>query len=214
MENDNIKLKYTLRGFGIGMVVTAIVMFLVLGAMGFGKNNDSDSDNSSSQNKELNTDINSGDNDTTEIVTTSEEVTEIKEENKTEEVANASTDEVSEAPTEEVTETITDEVTEAPSEEVTEATTEAPTEVTTEATTEATTSDVVSDGNKCTIKVKSGMWSTEICKKLKEGGIIDDYEDFDNWLDRKGYSTKILIGTYTFEKGMTYEQIANILMGR
>ena len=55
------------------------------------------------------------------------------------------------------------------------------------------------------------MISTDVAEMLQDAGIIDDYKDFDRWLDATGYSTIIRVGEFIFHKGMTYEEIAEVL---
>lgn len=56
--------------------------------------------------------------------------------------------------------------------------------------------------------VTSGMSSYPVCQKLQELGLIDNAEEFDDFLIEKGYASKISVGTHTLKKGMTKEEIA------
>ncbi|MBR1675042.1 MAG: hypothetical protein IJ703_08800 [Eubacterium sp.] len=179
-----MKAKYFLRGIGLGLLVGVLLMFAAIKLLGYEKVDDKK------------------DNTVTEA-TTEKKTTESTTETTTE----ATTETTTEATTEKTTETTTEATTEATTEVTTEDTTET-TEATTEATTEKTTE---SPDGKVTITVVGGMYSTEVAEMLQEKGIIDDYLDFDRWLDSTGYSTLIRVGDFTFEKGMSYEEIATIL---
>lgn len=85
-----------------------------------------------------------------------------------------------------------------------------------EATTEkATTEDKPKDSSQLVtakITVTSGMTSSEVSMILQNAGIIDDYLDFDEYLNKNGYSTQIKINDYEFNSGMSYEEIAKALI--
>ncbi len=77
---------------------------------------------------------------------------------------------------------------------------------------DAESTEDVSVNTPVTIEVTSGMHSEAVAALLEENGIISDSGDFDNWLVANDYATKIRVNTYTFTKGMTYEEIADILV--
>lgn len=81
-----------------------------------------------------------------------------------------------------------------------------------EATTEATTEKVDSVYTTAKITVTSGMTSYDVALMLQNAGIIDDCVDFDSYLNDNGYSTQIRINDYEFNSGMTYEEIAKALI--
>ena len=62
--------------------------------------------------------------------------------------------------------------------------------------------------------VSSGTSSDSISRKLKEAGLIEDANEFDNYLISNGYSGRIRVGTYELKKGMTFEEIATIISSR
>ncbi len=99
-----------------------------------------------------------------------------------------------------------------------EATTEeATTEETTteEATTEEATNETDEVGTelvKATITVSSGMGSETVASLMQSAGIIESASDFDSYLNKNGYSTKIEIGTYEMTDKMSYEELAEILI--
>ncbi len=57
------------------------------------------------------------------------------------------------------------------------------------------------------ISIAGGEFSDAVCEKLEEAGIIEDAEDFNEYLARKKYDDKISPGTYTLEKGADYDDI-------
>jgi outer membrane biosynthesis protein TonB len=61
------------------------------------------------------------------------------------------------------------------------------------------------------ITVTSGMGSEDIAKLVQDAGIIDDYLDFDNYLNQNGYSQKLSVNTFSLNSNMTYEEIAKEL---
>ena len=100
-------------------------------------------------------------------------------------------------------------------------TTEEVTEITTEATTAAMTEEVTTEkateepaktsDETVTIVVESGMYSEEVAERLMEAGIIDDAYDFNIWLESTGYATALEVGEFQVKKGMSYEEIAQVL---
>ena len=180
-----MKLKYFLRGLGIGIIFGAIIMLAAYLTSGSYKLTDEEI---ISRAKNLGmvyeSDIaTSGDAD--------------NEKNTTEEVTT-------EAPT-----------TEAPT---TENTTEVTTEKVTEATTRATTESAKTTEDKknaeyqtAEITVVGGMGSQQVAQLLEDAGMIESASDFDSYLNRNGYSTRIEIGTFEINSNMTYEEMATIL---
>lgn len=211
-----MKAKYFFRGVGLGLLVGVLLMFAAIKLLGYEKKEDkNDECDVQKTTTEATTEVTTEKTTepttfaTTEVMTevTTETTTEATTEKTTVSTTEATTETTTEATTEKTTVTTTEATTEATTETTTEATTET-TEDTTESTTEKTTE---TPGGKVKITVSSGMYSTEVAEMLQEKGIIDDYLDFDRWLDETGYSTQIRVGDFTFEKGMSYEEIATIL---
>lgn len=63
------------------------------------------------------------------------------------------------------------------------------------------------------IDVGEGEFSDQISAKLKEAGLIEDAEEFNRFLIDSGIDDLIYIGTYRIPKGASYEEIAGILRG-
>ncbi|MGN1187597.1 MAG: hypothetical protein ACI4R6_03810 [Lachnospiraceae bacterium] len=59
-----------------------------------------------------------------------------------------------------------------------------------------------------TLTVERGMSSNVVCRLLNENGIIDNAADFDNYLVSKGYAEKIRVGSFEVRSDMSYEELA------
>lgn len=119
-------------------------------------------------------------------------------------------------PTEETSESVTTSAAEEPAtkepetETVTEPATEAVTEPATEAVTEDTTEPVVS-GEQIIVDVQNFKQAYVAAQILQEAGVVDNADDFTEFMIENGYTTRLFEGTYTFTKGMSYDQIAKII---
>ena len=204
-----MKIKYYLRGIGVGLLLGVIIMYAAMVTFGYEKKSDDEDTKTVVEN-----DVNKG---KTEAQTTEKATEKVTTEVKTEKVTTEKTDTTAEVTTEATTEPTTAATTEVTTETTTEATTEKTTEVTTETTeatsekTEEPTTEKPSQDDTVTIVIERGMISTDVAEMLQDAGIIDDYKDFDRWLDATGYSTIIRVGEFIFHKGMTYEEIAEVL---
>lgn len=57
------------------------------------------------------------------------------------------------------------------------------------------------------VKISSGMTAGEICRKLQEEGLIEDAEDFRQYLVDKNIQRKLQAGTFEIVNGADYEEI-------
>lgn len=64
-----------------------------------------------------------------------------------------------------------------------------------------------------TIQVRKGEGSYTVCKRLEEAGLISSASEFDMFLYQNGYDKKIRAGTFEIPAGTAPEQIARILSG-
>jgi len=80
-----------------------------------------------------------------------------------------------------------------------------------EVKTEETTEQVPA-GDSIEITVNGGEGSLTVAKKLVSAGLISDAKTFDTFLCSKGYDRKICTGKHTFVKGAKDEDIAKELM--
>ena len=184
-----MKVKYYLRGIGIGILLGVLIMFAAMKTLGYEKSDGS--------------------------VRTA-----VADENAKKEKPTPPKDKKTEASTDKKTEVTTEVLT---TEKVTteKQTTEATTKATTEATTEKKTEEVTTEkateepaktsDETVTIVVESGMYSEEVAERLMEAGIIDDAYDFNIWLESTGYATALEVGEFQVKKGMSYEEIAQVL---
>lgn len=177
-----MKLKYYLRGLGIGIVVTALIMGLSTG---------NTVQMTDAEIKAKAAMLGMVESDSLRLsdrvtATASPEAT-----NSPEGTEAAITPEATATPTATATPaaTTTPEVTTTPT-------------ATPEATTPATT---------VTIVVQKGDGSDTVSRRLAEAGVIEDASSFDRYLIEKGYSRKISIGTYEIEIGLSEEEVAKII---
>lgn len=68
-----------------------------------------------------------------------------------------------------------------------------------------------SEGQTVTITIEYGTGSGTVCRLLEEAGLIEDANSFDRYLIRNGYSKKIRVGTCEIPIGATEEEIAGII---
>ena len=100
----------------------------------------------------------------------------------------------------------------ANSEAVTE---EASVQIATEPVTEATIvqkQEVVSQP--ITVVLSNVLNSQKAAQAIANAGVIDDWTDFNKYLESSGYAVKIHNGTYNLYKGQDYESIAKIITGK
>ena len=62
-----------------------------------------------------------------------------------------------------------------------------------------------------TLVIKSGETSWSISKNLYEMGLVESASDFDSYLCKNGYDKTIRIGEYDIPMEATYEEIANLI---
>lgn len=76
---------------------------------------------------------------------------------------------------------------------------------------EATQPSAETTEDYATITIKSGDGSYTVAKALEAAGLIADAKEFDNYLCDNGYSRSIGTGTYKIALGSTEEEIAKII---
>lgn len=213
-----MKLKYYLRGLGIGILVTTVILSLA----GVGRKNMTDEE-VVKRAKELGmvestllSDL-PDQTKTDEVRPTEPEISLQPETSEPEE--SASTPKTPEAPEETTT---TPETPAAPEETTTTPETPAAPEetTTTQETPTAPEETPVSpeDGNPdtptgetVTLVIGRGESSTTVSKNLKKAGIVEDAAAFDRFLCNNGYDKKIITGTYEIPYGASEEEIAKII---
>ncbi|MBQ2803167.1 MAG: hypothetical protein IJF07_04630 [Lachnospiraceae bacterium] len=185
-----MKLRYYLRGLGIGMIVTA----LILGIAGGGKEQLSDAE--IKQRAAALGMVDSGSLTLSSLPQTSAN-------DSKESLEQGTADHKALEETKEVTGTVALEETKPL--ESTDAT----------RSEEAVASTGESDSSMETqikeIVIESGVHSYEVSVKLQEAGLVADAEAFDQYLCDQGYSKSIHAGTYRIEMGISEADIAKII---
>ena len=201
-----MKLKYYLRGLGIGILVTTVILSLA----GVGRKNMTDEE-VVKRAKELGmvestllSDL--PDQTKTDEVRPTEPEISLQPETSEPEAGpeseeSASTPETPEAPEE--TPVAPEETPEAPKE-----TPVAPEE--TPVSPEDGNPDIPA-GETVTLVIGRGESSTTVSKNLKRAGIVEDAAAFDRFLCNNGYDKKIITGTYEIPYGASEEEIAKII---
>lgn len=205
-------LKYYLRGLGIGIIVTTLILTVVfnlkgklsdseikeraakLGMVMAETTEDSIFDKTSSD-KENETQTKPAESESSDKETAGGKENEESTPGKSEE--DTTPEQTTEAPTSEPE-------TETPAPTTEEATTEAPTP---EPATEAPVPSVIS----ASIEIKSGMYSEAVSRLLFESGIVPNAAEFNLYLENNGYAERISTGTFKVSSDMSYEQLARII---
>lgn len=226
-----MRLKYFLRGLGIGIVVTTIILAISHNA---GRRM-SDSE-VIERAKELGmayttpAQENSTESaaDTTELVTTGQESPTDTEAGSTAETESSEASTTVQETTTGIRETTTQQETttqETTTQETTatRAAQESTTETTHEASaTEAETTQAENESTETeastvityTLTIASGMSSNTVCDILKKNGIIADSGDFDRFLVSNGYADRIRVGSFEVNSGMSYDELAAVFCSR
>lgn len=192
-----MKLKYYLRGLGIGIFVTALIMTIASS----GKKTMTDEE-IMQRAAELG------------MVTPKTLISQVEGEGE----EAPETPVPTEAPLSQTTKEPEISVTEAPTETPVDTATPEPdivptAEPTPEPTPEPTREPVQppAPGEKATLTVYKGDHSLTVAKRMQELGLIEDYKDFDDYLCNKGYSRYVNSGVYKIEQGLSYEELAKII---
>lgn len=221
-----MKLKYYLRGLGIGMAVTA----LVLGISFSGRQGQEAQTLTDEQIRERASEL--GMVDSSELTlaalqnsaqpqTTMEpEVTEEPKltadpETTTEPEATAEPETTTEPKATTEPETMTDPEATAEPETMTEPETTAEPKMTTEPeATEELELTTAPEQSQTTITIKKGSDSGSVSRMLYEAGLVENAKAFDNYLCNNGYSRSINPGIYEIAPGTSEEEIAKIITGK
>lgn len=203
----NSKLRFYLRGLGIGMAVTALILALVNLKNNHGEMTDAQIKERAAQlgmveanSYSLTDAVNEKETPDTEAT---EEVTE-------EETGSGSEDETkAEAEPETETETKTENENETEAEPETESTdeTEAENETEPEPEPAPVTEQTTPKEGTATITINGGSSSETACSILKNAGLIDNAEELNRYMIQHGYDRTIQPGTYTIAYGLSFEEI-------
>ena len=177
-----MKLRYYMRGLGIGMLITALI--LILSGRTSGQLSDEQIKARAA-----------------ELGMVMEDKSVLKESEASPGAALEETEEKPEEVEPEEVEPEEVEPEEVESEEVEPEETEAE-KVTPEETVPAET---------VTITVRSGASSVSVAKQIEDAGLVSSAGDFDRYLCQNGYDKKICVGTYAIPVGATEEEIARAI---
>ena len=195
-----MKLKYYLRGLGIGMIVTALIL-----GISFSDREGQDAQTlTDDQIRERALELGMVDSSELTLAALQNNVRQTAEPEATEEPA------VTEPPasTEEVTETSEPESETSEEPGVTEEPAMAEEKA---ASQEAETTPESGTLQTVRITVNKGASSDSVSRQLQEAGLVEDARAFDNYLCNNGYSRSISTGTYEIEPGTSEEEIAKII---
>lgn len=191
-----MKLKYYLRGLGIGMAVTA----LILGISFSGRQGQEAQTLTDEQIRERASELGMVD---------SSELTLAALQN------SAQTQTTMEPEVTEEPETMTEPEATAEPETTTEPEVTAEPEMTTEPeATEAPELITAPEQSQTTITIKKGSDSGSVSRQLYEAGLVENAKAFDNYLCNNGYSRSISPGIYEIAPGTSEEEIAKIITGK
>lgn len=183
-----MKLKYYLRGLGIGILVTAVIMGVTQGSR-----------------KETLSDR--------EIRERAAALGMVEPGNSLADLEAAETPAATEIPEaiETPAATETPEAAETPAATETPAAPAATPEVTARPTQRPAEEE---EGSSYTFEIQAGDSSYQVAYRLQQAGLVADARDFDNYLCSKGYDRKLKTGSYEIPETATEEEISEILCGR
>ena len=188
-----MKLKYYLRGLGIGILVTAVIMGVTQGSR-----KETLSDREIRERAAALGMVEPGNSLADLEAAETPAATEIPEAIET--PAATETPEAAETPA----------ATEIPEAIETPVATETP-EVTARPTQKPAEEE---EGSSYTFEIQAGDSSYQVAYRLQQAGLVADARDFDNYLCSKGYDRKLKTGSYEIPETATEEEISEILCGR
>ncbi len=193
-----MRLKYYLRGLGLGILVTALILGI---AGGNGQSTLSDEE-IRARAKELG--MVDGSNLTLSQVQSppdapkeSEELPdETKEPEKLQEETQATEEQAEETKESEKVAEEASEVEEMPT------------------ASETTESSTVESSETVTFVIKGGASSDAVSRNLVTAGLVENAKEYDAYLCNNGYSRSLRVGTFEIPVGSTWEEIAKIITGK
>ena len=200
-----MKLKYYLRGLGIGMMVTALILGISFSNRQGQAAQTMTDDQIRERAAELGM-VDSGELTLAELQNSAKQPTENTPEDVKE--TQETQTEVSLVTTTEPEITTQPEATKAPEATSEPEATEAP-EITTVPDTAAP-----EQGQVAGITINRGDDSGSVSRRLYEAGLVEDARAFDSYLCNNGYSRSINPGTYEIASGTSEEEIAKIITGK
>ena len=195
-----MNLKYYLRGLGVGIVVTALIMGISLG----GKKESLSNEEIKARAKELG--MVEASTTLADELTGADKLPEMEEQQDLTEPSPVMQQETPQ-PTLQPTPQPTPESTAEPLPE--------PTQQPANQSSESEDPEAISKENKesITIEVNKGDGSFTVCKRLEEAGLIASAANFDTFLCENGYDKRIRSGSFEIPADADPEHIARILNG-
>lgn len=192
-----MNLKYYLRGLGVGIIVTALIMGITVG----GKKETLSSEEIKERARAL------GMVEESSVLADAAVKQPVEpEEQEKEPIMTATPDQTSE-PTMEPSPVPTESPTAIPTESPTAVPTKEPAKIA-EAVEEPTQNSAP-----VSIQINRGDGSLTVSRKLEEAGLVASAADFDLYLCQNGYDKRLNVGTFEIPAGADTEQIARILAG-
>ena len=200
-----MKLKYYLRGLGIGMMVTALILGISFSNRQGQAAQTMTDDQIRERAAELGM-VDSGELTLAELQNSAKQPTEntLEDVKETQETQT----EVSPVTTTEPEITTQPETTKAPEATSEPEATEAP------AITTVPDTAAPEQGQTAGITINRGDDSGSVSRRLYEAGLVEDARVFDSYLCNNGYSRSINPGTYEIASGTSEEEIAKIITGK
>ena len=206
-----MKLKYYLRGLGIGMIVTALIL-----GISFSHRQEQETQIlTDDQIRERAEQLGMVDSSELTLAALQNSVQQAQENTEKTEASPEPETEETTTTTSEPENTIEPETTVAPENTMEPATTAAPENtMEPEATPQPETIAASEASQTVTVTVKKGASSGSVSNRLQEAGLVEDAKLFDNYLCNNGYSRSINPGTYEIVPGTSEEEIAKIITGK
>ena len=211
-----MKLKYYLRGLGIGMAVTA----LILGISFSGRQGQEAQTLTDEQIRERASELGMVDSSELTLAALASSAAQTPEaaaepEMTTEPEATAEPETTTEPEATAEPETTTEPEATAEPKMTTEPEATAEPEMTTEPeATEEPELTTAPEQSQTTITIKKGSDSGSVSRMLYEAGLVENAKAFDNYLCNNGYSRSINPGIYEIAPGTSEEEIAKIITGK
>ena len=200
-----MKLKYYLRGLGIGMIVTALIL-----GISFSSRQEQAQTMTDDQIRERAAELGMVDSSELTLAALQNGAMQPTESTPQETQTQNSPEAATEPEETQTPETNTEpEVTVTP-----EVTNEPETTVTPEATPEPEATKVPEQTQTTGITINRGDDSGSVSRRLYEAGLVENAKAFDNYLCNNGYSRSINPGTYEIVPGTSEEEIAKIITGK
>lgn len=191
-----MKLKYYLRGLGIGMIVTTLILMI---CFSFQKNEISDEE---IKQRAAALGMVMPDSETVENGTSADsEVQNSETAQKTTEETGTKINDGQQIDSQEQESAVSKEQNTKNSEQK-----ESETDVS-----EQVAEAMAQQGETYRLQVQRGQVCRTICDTLAENGIIEDSELFRQYLSQIGYASQISIGTYEIPYGLTMDEVAEVL---